>query len=102
MTNNQPMFSERYGYRELPEAMQLEELSPELRRDVWNTVRALLRESRLDTGLGYYFPLETEAFVERVFGHLLGKPEDEIPTSYDHVMDMTKALIIYGSFSCSA
>ena len=92
------MFSNRYGYRELPEAMQLEELSSELRREVWNTTRAFLRDQRATMGWEYYFPPAPAAFVERVFGQLLEKAEDEIPTSYDHVMDMGKELISAGPF----
>ena len=98
MSNNPLMFSQRYGYRQLPEAMQLEQLSPEVRRTVWNTTRAFFRERRADFGMGYYLPPETGAFVERVFGQLLGIPEDEIPTSYDDVMHMTKKLIMTDPF----
>ena len=29
-------FSERYGYEELPGPMQLEQLSKDLRREIWN------------------------------------------------------------------
>ncbi len=92
------MFSHRYGYRELPKAMQLEELSSELRREVWNTTRAFLNDQRAEMGWEFCFPAAAAAFVERIFGQLLEKAEDEIPTSYDHVMNMTKELIWAGPF----
>jgi len=92
------MFSHRYGYRELPEAMQPEELSAELRREVWNTTRAFLREQRAHGGWDYYFPRAPEAFVERVFGQLLEEAEDDISTSYNDVMALTKEVISAGPF----
>ena len=35
-------FSQRHGYEDLPKAMRLEELSNDLRREIWNEVRRLL------------------------------------------------------------
>ena len=32
-------FSERYGYESLPKPMHLEELSNDLRRELWNVLR---------------------------------------------------------------
>ena len=37
-------FSRRYGYKPLPEPMRLEELSSDLRREIWNAVREVLLE----------------------------------------------------------
>lgn len=39
-------FSERYGYEQLPEPMQLEQLSDELRREIWNAIRANLSKEK--------------------------------------------------------
>ena len=35
-------FSQREGYAPLPKPMQLEELSADLRREIWNEIRKLL------------------------------------------------------------
>lgn len=78
--------------------MQLEELSSDLRREVWNTTRSFLRTGRRFSGTSYYFPPDKRAFIERVFGRLLGKPEDEVATSYSAVLDTTKELILAAPF----
>ncbi len=41
-------FSQRHGYESLPEPMQLEELSDDLRREIWNATREFL-ESQAST-----------------------------------------------------
>ena len=40
-------FTQRYGYEPLPEPMRLEELSSDLRREIWNVVRELILEKRV-------------------------------------------------------
>ena len=39
-------FSQRYGYESLPGPMKLEEISNDLRREIWNTVRELMLSIR--------------------------------------------------------
>ena len=39
-------FSQRHGYEPLPEPMRLEELSSDLRREIWNGVRECLSKKR--------------------------------------------------------
>ena len=39
-------FSQRYGYEPLPKTMQLEELSDDLRREIWKATRHFLTMDR--------------------------------------------------------
>ena len=50
-----PSFSQRYGYEPLPEPMRLEEISNDLRREIWNAVREVLVEKRGGPSGYYYF-----------------------------------------------
>ena len=72
-------FSQRYGYEPLPEPMLLEELSSDLRREVWNTTREFLtmyRRSDCDDYGGY-------EFIKDVLGQFLKLPHDEIDAGFD-------------------
>ena len=92
-------FSQRYGYEPLPKPMQLEELSDDLRREIWNETRSLLASfSTMDFKDEYYFSFE-DRFIERVLGKFLRKPEDEIDTSYWTVMELFKDWILKGPFN---
>ena len=109
MTNNREVvsdhltFSQRYGYDPLPEPMRLEELSSDLRREIWNEVRDLLLEKRVDrggmSGSRYAFTGDNERFIERVIGKLSKEPEDKIYTEYNHVMKSFKSLVINVQFN---
>ena len=93
-------FSQRYGYEPLlPKPMKLEELSDDLRREIWNATREILLSITRENSYGYYFEKEGRLFVERVLGKLLNKPEDEIDTSYDEVLYQFKSLILQDSFN---
>ena len=89
-------FSRRYEYEPLPEPMRLEELSDDLRREVWNTTRQFLKAIK---GGGYYFSSEVERFMEHVLGRVLKKPEDDIDTSYDQVHDLFKQILLAHDFN---
>ena len=92
-------FSERYGYEQLPGPMQLEQLSDDLRREIWNMIRVNLLKNRKNAGGGYYyFPEDVERFIERLFGKLLKMPEDEISTNYEGVLVSFKEIILEGRF----
>ena len=78
-------FSQRYGYEPLPEPMKLEEISDDLRREIWNTIREFLLEKRSGT-INYYFSHDEARMIERVTGKLLRIAEDKVPTNYDKVM----------------
>ena len=105
MSNNQYQsedhltFSQRYGYAPLLDPMQLEDLSDDLRRELWNVTRKLLLSLRgINSLLTPKFE-EGTLFIERVLGKYLKKPEDEISTSYDFAKDNFKNLILQGSFN---
>ena len=93
-------FSQRYGYEPLPEPMQLEELSDDLRREIWNATREFLESQIQPTSFQIvYFSKEAKRFIERVLGKFLKKPEDEIDTSYEKVINLLKDAILYGRFN---
>ena len=92
-------FSQRYGYAPLPKPMQLEELSADLRREIWNETLSWFRSFSPYNFLGFPFTQNDERFIERVLGKLLQKPEDEIDTSPEAVMDLLKNWILKGPFN---
>ena len=92
-------FSERYGYESLPKPMRLEELSNDLRRELWNVLRGFLLAIRESYGGGYYFPNATCRLLERILGRVLKIPEDEIDTSYGGVLNIFKELILSAPFN---
>ena len=88
-------FSQREGYESMPEPMRLEEISDDLRREIWNETRRLL-ESFVIYSHKYkrnYFDTKGVEFVERVIGKLLKISEDEIDTEYFYVTDLSKKTI---------
>ena len=90
-------FSQRYGYESVPEPMQLEELSGDLRREIWNAMRKHLdTKASIDmhTGVIDYSDEEVSQFIENILGRILRRPEDEIDTSYNGVMSQFKSLIL--------
>ena len=93
-------FSERYGYEQLPGPLRLEQLSDDLRREIWNMIRGnLVKNRKVDGVTGhYYFPQDFKRYIERLFGKLLKTPEDEIPTNYESVLNLFKQMILTGSF----
>ena len=92
-------FSERHGYEQLPGPMQLEKLSDDLRREIWNITRDTLLEYRsISPTNRAYFPYHFCRFSEVIFGILLKKPEDEISTDYEDVLGNFKKIILEGSF----
>ena len=93
-------FSQRHGYEPVPEPMQLEKLSDDLRRELWNAMRGLLISLRnRNAAYQYYFGEETKRFLERVLGKVLKKPEDKIETSYPAVYQQFRTLILEGNFN---
>ena len=91
-------FSQRYGYEPLPKPMQLEELSDDLRREIWNITRSNLLKNRKSSAYSYYFPNDFERFIERILGRILQKPEDEISPDYNEVLSHFKKIILQGRF----
>ena len=93
-----PTFSQRYEYESLPEPMRLEDLSDDLRREIWNITRQFLKAISIDHA-GYYFSPRVEQFMEYVLGRVLKKPEDDIDTSYDQVHDLFKQILLAHDFN---
>lgn len=88
-------FSQRYGYEPLPKPMRLEEISGDLRREIWNAVRALLMTFRRDS----HFRDSGARFVERVLGRLTRRPESYISTRVVEVMRSFEGPIVKGEFN---
>lgn len=93
-------FSQRYGYEPLPEPMRPEEISDDLRREIWNAVRATLIEKRQ---FGYYdddysFCVSDSKFIERVLGRFTKRAEDEIQTEYKTVMNYFQHVVTKSRF----
>ena len=90
-------FSQRYGYAPLPEPMRLEEISDDLRREIWNVIRErLLRHRKYFRS--YYFDEQGTRFSERVLGKLRKQPEDQISTNYETVLTSFKQTALQGKF----
>ena len=104
MKNNEPArhltFSQRNGYEALPKAMRLEELSDDLKREIWNIVRRLLVEKRgeRDNTFGgpryYFYSSSDQRFAERVIGGHSRVPEERIPTNYGDVESYFRDIIL--------
>ena len=94
-------FSQRYGYELLPAPMRLEELSADLRREIWNRMREFLsafRDKDL-TGRYRFKGTEIKGFIEYVLGTLLKLPQDKIQTDHDNGMSQFKEIIERAEFN---
>ena len=92
-------FSQRHSYAPLPKPMQLEELSPDLRREIYNVVRGTLLDWAHGPQGYPYFDAQIKPFLRWFWGRLLEKPEDEIDVSYDEIMAVFKHWILHESFN---
>ena len=94
-------FSQRYGYEPAPEPMQLEHISDDLRRGIWNTIRELLLKNRSYKRIVrmYYFNVTTRRFIERVFGQFRKLPEDQIDTQYNSVLSAFRQTALQAKFN---
>lgn len=103
LSDDHRTFSQRYGYVPLPDPMQMEKLSDDLRIEIWNAIREILLSIRnhavYEYHGEYYFAEESSQFIERVLGRVLIIAEDEIDTTYDEVFSQFKTLILEGSFN---
>ena len=86
-------FSQRYGYEQLPGPMQLEHLSEDLRRAIWNTV---FRE----LGAEYYASVSDRKELARILGTLLKKVEDEVIAN-GGMLDEVKKIIMVQNFNAT-
>ncbi len=73
-------FSQRYGYEALPEPMKLEQLSDDLRRQLYNAVRRLLLKilEQVPDGRTY-----VENFTQRTLGEFFKVTESKIEKGFD-------------------
>lgn len=96
-----PTFSQRYDYEPLPQPMRLEELSDDLRREIWNFMRGFLTVFRKQDVFGEYSFKSTEIrkVIEHVLGKLLKLPEDEIRTDHGGAMSQFKEVIERAPFN---
>lgn len=74
-------FSERYGYEQLPGPMQLEQLSDDLRREIWNLFHNYFSIQEEKYFVFSSIPLDVFRPFEYALGKVLKKPEDEINLS---------------------
>ena len=91
-------FSQRYGLAPLPEPMQLERISDDLRREIWNVIRERLLRHR-SHWVTDYFDDQAKRFSERVLGKLNQLPEDQISTNYENVLNAFKQAALQGKFN---
>ena len=93
-------FSQRHGYESIPEQMRLEELSDDLRREIWNEARRLFFLMRKSSPLGtYYFEDKAARIIERIIGGLENISEDSVNTDYDNVLKLFKLRIFNYPFN---
>lgn len=85
-------FSQRYGYEPLPKPMQAEELSDDLRRELWDLLSDVLSDSIIYSPYGHNqrFSLEAQIWIQCMLGKLLKKPKDEIDMDCDWIMAVFK------------
>ncbi len=90
-------FSQHYGYEPLPQPMRLEELSDDLRREIWNAIRESFLEKSLTAN--HTFPSQVHQFIRGILGKLLRMPEDEIRNHYSSVSKEFKKIVLEGRFN---
>ena len=91
-------FSQRYGYEPIPEPMRLEEISDDLRRELWNTVRELVISMK-SGNFEYSFYGKNEKFIERVLGRYNKTSESEVSIKYNSVMSDFKKGCLSSEFN---
>ena len=94
-SNNHRTFSQRYDYDPLPKQMQLEELSGDLRREIWNITWNLFRSQSGTNAYKHYFYKEMQQLIKRV----LVITKKEIDTTDGEVLNHFETLILKGSFN---
>ena len=95
--SDQLTFSQRHGYEPLPEPMKLEEISDDLRREIWNTIREFLLKVRFH-GNNYFADYE-QRMIERIIGKTFRISESEVRTDYDDVMHAFRSICLSSSFN---
>lgn len=106
---DQLTFSQRQGLEPLPEPMQLEELSDDLRREIWNATLDFLTMDRSGNDpsmgmLGAVPDRQTPIIIRDVLGEFLKLPHDEIDANvrfHERHANYreTKEIILRGAFN---
>ena len=93
-------FSERYGYEGLPGPMQLEQLSKDLRREIWNLFYGYFLKQKEKYFIFNSIPVDIFRPFIYALGKILKKPEDEINSTYtsEKRLDILKETILNTSF----
>ena len=97
MQENRLSFSQREGY-ELPSPMKLEELSADLRRDIWNLIWDTLVENIKSSPFGSYLNSGYFNNLQIVLGRHLPIPHDEISNNFPQIKDRIKSIILEYEF----
>ncbi len=92
-------FSQRHGYEPFPEPMQLEQISPDLRREIWNLVYLLFLDNALDTYQGGAFEPDYAKTIAVVFGRFVGRPISQITVKYSEISRITERLTLEENFN---
>lgn len=93
-------FSQRQGYESMPEQMHLEEISDDLRREIWNETRRLLLLMRSINSFGMpYFGDDAARMIERIIGKIKHQTEDDVNLEHDVVLTTIKNIIFVSSFN---
>ena len=71
-------FSQRYGYKPLPEPMNPEQISDDLRREIWNIVWHILRDNAYVSGNEVSFKRSFRDAIRRTWGNFKKIPESRI------------------------
>lgn len=79
-------FSQRYGYTSLPNPMIVEEISDDLRREIYNVVYR------------YCDSYHVDEYSKYVIAKILKKPEDEMSSFFSNQAKHFKAVILGGKF----
>ena len=97
-------FSQRYGYEPLPEPMRVEEISDNLRREIWFLAKEFILEKRVQSGAvtfsgppRYRFYQKDSLYFQRVFGKLLNAADPNV--SYSAVYGQFEQILLFGKFN---
>lgn len=95
-------FSQRYGYKDLPEPMKLEYLSADLRRELYDAIYAFLNIEHI----GYerdisYLPnrIISSYYIDTVVGKIKGVTKDEVPIKFYLAIKDIKSAILEEKFN---
>lgn len=92
-------FAQRHGYEPLPSAMNLEEISPELRSALWDIIYRYLHSTIDNRDNRWRFRELEFSFPKTVLRRHLQIPTDEIANKPQDVFAKSKELLLHGKFN---